>query len=108
MRFHRALATRAKKINPNDIADWGEDYLKGFKVYKNLVTGVPGLMTEKQIKNKIAQIDKLENEIYKMEDKMLALNEKRQLLAAELEDDLNHNLDVLAQYLLPEEIKDLS
>ncbi len=107
MRFHRAIVKRAKKIDPDDVANWAEDYLLSFKIYRNLVNGVPGLMSEKRIKTKVSQIDKLEKEMHKLEDKIIALEEKRRLLAAELEGDLNENLEILGEYLLPDEIEDL-
>lgn len=105
-RVHRSLVRRAKKIDPDETANRGEDYLYGLKINRKFLKGVPGLKTELSIKNHIKKIDQLDREIEKLEDKIERLEERRALEAAKLEEKINHNLDIARDYLTAGEFRD--
>lgn len=106
-RIHRSIRRRAKTINPTRTADTAEDYLEGHKMFKRDIEGIrgEGMATPLQIKNKIKRIDQLEKEIIRYEQRIERLEERRRIIAAQLEQDLKFNDSVLKQYLDKTEMK---
>lgn len=105
-RIHRSLLRRAHKINASRTADFADEYLCGCSLYRNELKGIPGLKQAEQIKQKVKEIDKLEYEVAKLEDKIKRIKEKRNLIAARLEESISQNFEVLEEYLEPHELKD--
>ena len=105
-RTHRSLVRRAKKIDADEMADKGDDYLEGLRLYRNFLKGVPGLKTELSVKNSIKKIDQLEKEIARLEDKIDKLAERKAIEAAKLEEKLATNLEIVKSYLTPVEYRD--
>lgn len=99
MRIHRSLRKRAQNINPAKIADKAEIYLDATAFYRHEISDVKGLVQSPKIKIKVREIDTLEREMVRIEEKLEKLAEKRAVLAARLEEDILYNLDVLADYL---------
>lgn len=106
MRLHRSIKRQISKVKPDEVAFAAEDYIVAFRSYKNLLAGVTGMATPKRIKSLVQKIDKLEREIIKMEEKIEQMVEKRRIEAVKLQEELEYNLEVISQYLLPEEMED--
>ncbi|MBU1152284.1 hypothetical protein KJ632_05695 [Patescibacteria group bacterium] len=106
MRVHRSLIRRARGINPTKVANRAEDYLTVYAEYRSYLREVKELANEQWFKQQIKKVDKFEAEILKLEDKIERLEERRAIEAAKLEEELEFNLDLLKDYLRPEEYKD--
>lgn len=104
-RIHRGLEKRARKIDPNRVANEAENYLFGHSLYKSYLNEITGLINSKRIKAFIKKIDSLEREIMKLEDKVDLLAERRAIEAAKLEQSLLNNKEILQDYLEPEEFR---
>jgi len=107
-RIHRSIRRRAKSINPTRTADTAEDYLDGYKAFKRDIEGIrgEGMATPLSIKNKVKRIDQLEKEIIRYEQRIERLEERRRIVAAELEQDLKFNDSVLKKYFDKSEMKE--
>ncbi|MBT4917700.1 hypothetical protein HN709_02885 [Candidatus Peregrinibacteria bacterium] len=105
-RLHRSISRRVKGIDASKVANRAEDYVYSFGIYKKYLNDVRGIVTVNRIKTYIKKIDEFEKEMIKLEDKMEKLQERRNLEAARLEDDLDFNLGVVENYLEPEEFSD--
>lgn len=108
VRLHRSLAGRLRSIDPSKIADSAEDYLENLSAYRRLVQDVRGLVAAKRVKAMIKKIDDLEKEMMRFEDKIARLAERRAEEAVKLEEDLRYNLEVLGEFLDPDEMRDFS
>ena len=106
VRIHRSIVRRAKKIDAEKVANDGEDYLYGFNLLKRNLTGIAGLVTPVRVKGGIKKIDDLEKEVIKLEDKIDRLMERRAIEAVKLEQDLQHNFDILQDYLPPDDMRE--
>ena len=105
-RIHRSIIRRAGKVDAEKVANDGEDYLYGFNLFKRDLGGVTGLVTPVRVKSAIKRIDDLEKEALKLEDKVDRLMERRAVEAVKLEQDLQHNYDILQEYLHPDEMRE--
>lgn len=107
-RIHRSIRRRAQTINPTRIADTAEDYLDGCKAFKRDIEGIRGenMATPLSIKNKVKRIDTIEKEIIRYENRIERLEERRRIVAAELEQDLKYNNSVLKRYFEKSELKE--
>jgi hypothetical protein len=105
-RAHRSIIRRAGKVDAEKVANDGEDYLYGFNLFKRDLGGVTGLVTPARIKAGIKRIDDLEKEALRFEDKIDRLMERRAVEAVKLEQDLQHNYDILQEYLHPDEMRE--
>jgi len=105
-RIHRSIIRRAGKVDAEKVANDGEDYLYGFNLFKRDLGGVTGLVTPVRVKSAIKRIDDLEKEALKFEDKIDRLMERRAIEAVKLEQDLQHNYDILQEYLHPDEMRE--
>ena len=99
-RVHRSLVKRAKKIDVDEVAYAAEEHVQVLRSVAKHARGVPGLSSEKKLKNVVKKIDDLEKEALKLEEKIDSIWEKRALLAVELEDMLLTNHDLLRMYVL--------
>ncbi len=106
MRIHRGLKNLVGKIDASAVANKAEDYLEAYKYYKRDLKGIRGIANEKRLKTSIKKIDALEREILKLEERIDRLQVRREQEAVKLEDLLYGNLDVLAEYLEPDEMRD--
>jgi len=102
-RLHRSIRKRIGKVRPAEVADRAEDYLYAVGKNRRYLNGITGLVTPVRIKSSVKRIDDLEKEILKMEDRIEKLAEKRAVEAVKLADDLDFNLELLADVLEPEE-----
>ena len=102
MRLHRSL----RSVNPGKVANRAEDYLEGLRLYSKDLEGVKGLVSKDRLKKLIRNIDSLEREIAKLEDKIEKVAERRRGEALKLEDYLKDNLDLLGGYLERDELED--
>ena len=107
-RTHRSIVRRARKIDVEAVANRGEDYLHAFRRYKKYLPPGTGLTTDTRVKSLIKRIDTAEREIIKLENKIERLDEKRALLAVELEHVIDSNMLILDEYLEKEELKDFT
>ncbi len=105
-RIHRSIIRRAGKVDAEKVANDGEDYLYGFNLFKRDLGGVTGLVTPVRVKSAIKRIDDLEKEALRLEDKIDRLMERRAIEAVKLEQDLQHNYDILQEYLHPDEMRE--
>lgn len=105
-RIHRSIVRQAGKVDAEKVANLGEDYLYGFNLFKRDLGGVTGLVTPARIKAGIKRIDDLEKEALRLEDKIDRLMERRAIEAVKLEQDLQHNYDILQEYLHPDEMRE--
>lgn len=106
VRLHRSLVRRAGKIDADKVANKAEDYIEGFKIYKDDLKGVRGLATADRMKNSIKKIDKYEREVARLEDKIDTILYRRNVEAARLEGMLNENLDIVGDYVNRDEYQD--
>lgn len=107
-RIHRSIRRRAQYINPARTAHAAESYLEGCKVFKRDIEGIrgEGMATPLSIENKVKRIDALEKEIIRYEQRIERLEERRKIIAAELEQDLKYNDSVLKRYFDRSEMKE--
>lgn len=106
VRIHRSIVRRANKIDADKVANDAEEYLDAVVLYKADVASVGGLIATKRIKEAVKKIDAFEREILKLEDKIDRLIERRGIEAVKLEEFLTNNLEVLKDYLEPDELRD--
>ena len=106
MRIHRSVRKRMGKVDPVKVANRAEDYLEGLSLYRGDVKGVGGLVSADRVRAAVKKIDVLERDMLKLEDKLDRLAERRAVEAVKLEEYLIQNLDVLGEYLEPEELQD--
>lgn len=106
MRIHRSVRKRMQKIDPAKIANKAEDYLDGLSLYRNDLKGVSGLVSPDRLKKSVKKIDMLEREILKLEEKIDSLAEKRAVEAVKLEEHLMKNMELIGEFLEPEELQD--
>ena len=98
-RIHRGLIRKAKKVDPDTVADQAEDYLYGARMNKSAMKGVAGLVSSDRIKKSIKKIDDFEREMIKLENKIETLLERRAIEAARLDEHIANNLDICYDYL---------
>ncbi|MBL4694727.1 hypothetical protein JKY72_05150 [Candidatus Gracilibacteria bacterium] len=106
MRLHRSLVKAIRKIDPSKVADQGENYLEGLRLYKNDIDGIRGVATAKRIKPLIKKIDQLEREILRQEQKLEDTITKRKIAASKLRDEMDYSLSLLSEYLEKDELAD--
>ena len=105
-RIHRAIARRAKKINPDETANQAEYYIESLSLYKKELEKIRGIASQQRIRKLIQKIDKLETEIIRYENRIERLEERRNLEAAKLEGILHESLQVAKDNLSKDEFKD--
>lgn len=106
MRLHRSLANAIRKINASKVADQGENYLEGLRLYRRDLQGIRGIASAKKIKPLIKKIDQLEREIIRQEQKLEDLITKRKIAASNLRDEMDYSLSLLSEYLEKDELAD--
>lgn len=106
IRLHRSITDRLRKVDPIKTANNAEYFIDGTRLYRAALNGIPGLIKNPRIKESIKNVDKLEREIEKLEKKIEAIEARRNKEAVKLQDFLDINLEILEEYLDPEEIKD--
>jgi len=102
-RIHRGLVRKAKKVNPDVIANQAEDYIFGERLNRKFMKGISGLVSIERIKKSVKKIDDLERELIKLENKIETLVERRAIEAARLDEHLANNLDICGMELEPED-----
>ena len=105
-RIHGGIKKLLKKVDADSVANRAEDYLEAFKVYRTYLAQARGLVSAKRLRSAIQKIDRYEREILKLEEKIDKLNERRDMEALKLQDFLDGNMEVLEEYLEPDELKD--
>ncbi len=106
-RTHRSIvARRARKVDVESVANRAEDYLFAFKRYKKVLPKGIGLVGDTRVKSLIKRIDGLEKEVISLENKIERTLERRSILAVQLQQALDDNMDILNDYLESEEINE--
>lgn len=106
MRIHRSLARQMRKVNVDKVLRDASEYLEGSRYYKKDLEEIPGLTKVERIKKMFKKVEEIEREMVKLERKLIALDEKRAFEAVRLEDELMFNLDILKDYMEPDELRD--
>jgi len=105
-RIHRSIVRRANKIDATKIANFADEYLEGYRLFKKDLEKVPGLKNFERVKKMIKKIDDYEKEIVKLEDKIEKMSFKRGVEAVKLEQLLSENLGIVEDYLDKDELRD--
>lgn len=106
MRLHRSLKKAVSKVEPDEVAFLAEDYLAVLRLYKKDVEGVKGLAGVKKIVELVKKIDELEKEALKLQAKVEEKLLKRAVWAVKLKEELLMDLEVLADCLPPEVMRE--
>ena len=105
-RLHRAITKRARKVNPEQVANQAEYYIESLSLYKKELEKIRGIANSQRIRKLIQKIDKLETEIIRYENRIDRLEERRNLEAAKLETILQESMQVARDHLTKDEFKD--
>ncbi len=106
VRSHRSLAKRLKRIDANRVANLGDDYLDGFRLFKKDLEGARRLPKPDRVKKLVKEIDSLNREVEKLERKIEKIKERRAAKAVKLEDILQAGMEALQDSLSPVDYRD--